>query len=932
MTEFTKWQRPRGLLCQSACMVALLGAVSMPASAADMWTSGVTITKGGAPVSMTAKQFAKKTARGEFATSATAVFDISISLEANPQGDDDYPADPGAADDDQNAFEAKLEEFADAVYQSTNGAHKIGKITIFRDGDLSGLADVTWEESCASNNGPWAYPSTFGKSGGYIHMCTTWSGAPSLMDTPRGGGFTLAHEWGHYAYGVYDEYVASQCSLPDAKNCGPQPHGSDTAASPSIMNNQWNAAQPGGDQNWLEFSTSNIAPYNGSGSNAHKRVFGESIWDTLARDPATDPKLSYLPERTQYTTLTAPVAPNFIVNDSETTARSELDIVWAGDQVVELMLDTSGSMMGSPLANAKTASQLLIDQLPEGEAAIGVGRFSSSPSQVYAITDIPDPDTGVRAAAKAAVAGLTDSGLTDIEAAAIYALNQTQGFQGGVRPSVVYLLSDGHSTTSAGYSVADVITDYNAAKVPLITFGFGTGADEATLTNLATSTGGKYFYSPTTLAEIQQAFLAANAAYSSNVFVSSTSTSAPASDTTIRPIVLDSTLANAMINVTYDGPQSDVTLSMLDPSNKDIGANFQCEGTSEVSCSTNVDVTALGSGVYSLRMANSSTGEKDISILVGADVSGFETYNIAVDFDNTNYPSSLTLTATANKGAGISGLNVAAVITKPDTSTMIVGLSDDGTGEDERASDGIYTATVPYSADGSYTAVVTASNSAGSAQLSYEGIAISVQEDGTGVQPGAASLPENFTRTASAAALVSGYNTDDHANDPAVPAACTVVSDDNTDTAGRIDSAGDVDCFSFVPSATSSDLVVRATGLSAGMQPELVVYNAAGTSELARVTLATSDNSKSGAITTIAAGDLDAAGHVVTVEHEDATADSGNYAVSVGSKLISDEPAAPTGGGGGGGGTDDGGGAFGPWMLFFAAFLSLIGLRQRRSA
>ncbi len=928
MTEFTKWQRPRGLLCQSACMVALLGAVSMPASAADMWTSGVTITKGGVPVSMTAKQFAKKAARGEFATSATAVFDVSISLEANPQGDDDYPADPGAADDEQNAFEAKLEEFADAVYQSTNGAHKIGKITIFRDGDLSGLADVTWEDSCADDNGPWAYPSTFGKSSGYIHMCTTWSGAPNLMDTPKGGGFTLAHEWGHYAYGVYDEYVASQCSLPDATNCGPQPHGSDTASSPSIMNNQWNAADAGGDQDWLEFSTSNVAPYNGSGTNAHKRVFGESAWETLTRDPATDPKLSYLPERTQYTTLTAPTAPNFIVNDSETDARSELDIVWAGDQVVELMLDTSGSMSGTPLANAKTASQLLIDQLPEGEAAIGVGEFNSTPSQVYAITDIPDPDTGVRAAAKAAVAGLTDSGLTDIEYASVYALDQTQSFQGGARPSVVYLLSDGESTTSSGYSVADVITRYNAAKVPLITFGFGSYADVATLTNLANSTGGKYFESPTTLAEIQQAFLAANAAYSSNVFVSSSSVAAPASATTVRPIALDSTLAGALINVTYDGPQSDVTLRLLDPSNSDTGANFQCEGTSEISCSTNVDVTGLGSGVYWLHMANSSTGEKDISILVGADVNGFETYNIAVDFDNTNYPDSLTLTATVNKGAGISGLDVTAEVTDPNDDTTTVGLADDGMGDDEKASDGIYTATLPYSANGSYKAVVTASNSAGSGQITYEAIAISVKEDGSGVQPGAADVPETFTRTASAAALVTGFSWDDHADDPAAPAACTAVSDDNLDTAGRIDTGGDVDCFSFVPSATSSDLVVRATGLSAGMQPVLVVYNAAGTSELQRVTLATSDNSKSGAITTIAASDLDAAGHVVTIEHEDATADHGNYAVSVGARLISDKTAAtPVTPGGGGGG-----GAFGPWMLFFAAFLSLIGLRQRRSA
>jgi uncharacterized protein with von Willebrand factor type A (vWA) domain len=76
-----------------------------------------------------------------------------------------------------------------------------------------------------------------------------------------------------------------------------------------------------------------------------------------------------------------------VVNDSETTARSELDVIWAGDQVVELMIDTSGSMNGTPMDNAKTASSLLVGQLTDGQTAIGVGEFNSLPFQRYAITD-----------------------------------------------------------------------------------------------------------------------------------------------------------------------------------------------------------------------------------------------------------------------------------------------------------------------------------------------------------------------------------------------------------------------------------------------------------------------------------------------------------------------------------------------------------------
>jgi uncharacterized protein YegL len=539
-----------GRLLRSVGVAAILGGLAVPAQSADFWMSRVTIIDGGKSRSMTAAQFALESPL--MATSATAVFDLSISLEENPQGDDKYPEDSGTGDADQNAYEAKIEEFADAVYQATNGAHKIGKVTVFRDGDLAGVADVTWEKDCASSNGPWAYPSTFGVAGGIIHMCTTWSGAPSLMDTPKGGGFTLAHEWMHYAYGVYDEYSAASCTDPVVADCGPQPLATDTASTPSIMNNQWAAARSSGaDADFLEFSTSNIAPFGtNTGTNAQDRVFGESAWETLTRSPSTDPRHAYLPTRTQYTTLTAPTTPNWVVNDSETTARSELDVIWAGDQVVELMIDTSGSMNGTPMDNAKTASSLLVGQLTDGQTAIGVGEFNSLPFQRYAITDIPDPDTGIKAAAQAIIGGFSAVGQTNIQSAALLALKQTRAFKSGSRPSVVYLLTDGRSTVN----VAAVTGPYTAAKVPLITFGFGPSVDAALLTSMATGTGGAYFNSSTTLAEIQQAFIVANAAFSSNVVVSSATASAAASATSTRTVTLDGTLATAVVNVTYDSP------------------------------------------------------------------------------------------------------------------------------------------------------------------------------------------------------------------------------------------------------------------------------------------------------------------------------------------------------------------------------------------
>jgi hypothetical protein len=695
------------------------------------------------------------------------------------------------------------------------------------------------------------------------------------------------------------------------------------------MNNQWRAVR--GDADYLEFSTEDVAPFNSIfGSNAQKRQFGESGWDTLTRDPATDPKFKSIPPRTQYTTLdpVKPSAPNWLVNDNESDARSELDIVWAGDQVVELMIDTSGSMGGGELDTAKIAANLLIGQLNEGETAIGVGEFDSSATQPYAITDIPDPDTGVKAAAQAAVNGLSSGGGTNIEGASIFALNQTQGFQGGSRPSVVYLLTDGRSSVD----VNNVVTQYQAASVPMITFGFGSNTDVALLTALANGTSGAFFQSPTTLAEIQQAFIAANAAFSSNVFVASGSQGVAASATDSVPLILDSTLDSASVTLSYPGPESDVSLTLLLPDGTDSGLTFDCSGTGEVSCSTTVDVAALGAGTYTAEVTNASGAEKEVSALVSGSPSVAQPFEIDTSFTDVTYPESFVIESVVRKGPALTGLEVVADVTDPASNTFEVKLLDDGVGADAIADDGVYSAAVNYDQDGVYSAVVRASNPNGTAQTTFNGVSVSLREDGSAVIPTPQSVPENFARASTTSASVSGTAADDHPDDPTVGVGggCTVVPDDNTDTAGRIDAAGDVDCFEVTVTDPTSSIVGRVTGLQSGMDPVVRVYDSTGTTELATVTLADSENESVGLIATISADDLEAGGNVVTVEHADGTAASGNYDVSVGPQLVSDVEETPEDPADDGSDDDDSGGAFGPWSLIVIAFLALVGLRQRR--
>ncbi len=104
---------------------------------------------------------------------------------------------------------------------------------------------------------------------------------------------------------------------------------------------------------------------------------------------------------------------------------------------VALVIDTSGSMSGAPLAAAKTAAQSFLKQLP-ATVPVSVIGFGASPSVV-------SPRSSNRPAQLAAVGGLAASGQTALYDALQTALHQLPGTSSR---RVVVLLTDGGDTTS----------------------------------------------------------------------------------------------------------------------------------------------------------------------------------------------------------------------------------------------------------------------------------------------------------------------------------------------------------------------------------------------------------------------------------------------------------------------------------------------------
>lgn len=868
------------------------------------------------------------------ATSTTAVFDVSISLYNNPQGDDDWTVTSTNPDDtDQRKYEAVIKYWADAIYESSNGTHKLGKVRIFRNGKQSKVADVVWNEK----EWPRANVSGYGTDGQRIMFgdifpggCGTGCDKDMLADDD-GAGYTLGHEWGHYTYGLYDEYKGSS-----ATGGITTPLSTDEPVTPAIMHSQWKAR--GGNYEWLNFSTSNnIGDVN---KTAQGRAYGASCWDTLIRDPKNDPKdgdRNTLPARTYYSNLKGqePTATDSWVKKelpgAQATGRDKLDIIWMADDIVmQVVIDRSGSMGGSPIANAKTAASTLVDVTRDGHTSLGVVSFNHSVTQDQAIVDIPDPGgDAVKTTIKGVIGGLSSGGNTamyDAADVALGGLNAWYTTNSSKANKVIFLLSDGMDNSSTA-TEAGVIAAFKTSSVPLFTFGYGSGAPGGTLSNLADQTGGKFYSSPTTLAEIQAAFIEANAAASSATTVSSGSSSTPANNTINYDYLVDDTIESLKIAASFAGVVGDLTFALQGPAGA-LTENLTCAGAgSSVTCNgevLNATLLTQGTGTYSVVATNTTGTAVDLSVnVIGYPVAGTRTYDVTVATlggSEITYPEPVVITATVSQGVPITGINLTAIITDGNSAQTQLPMNDAGTDGDGIAGDGVYSAIwSTYSASGSYSIRVSVDNSAGTAAYTGDGFQpvhyFSANEDGG--EPTAPTYPNitaNFTRTASTSFTIPTFqipgNGSIGTSTALLPAG---QAPNNTDNPGRIDSAGDVDFYQVHDIDTSQDLVIRLTDLGGGIDPVLQIWMANGAEYGTTADNITSWNNY--VYRVIPADDLDATMYA-SVSDSNAAAVGGIYNISAGPAVPSDTTVTPGtedqggGGGGGGGGEGGGGGCF----------------------
>jgi Mg-chelatase subunit ChlD len=202
---------------------------------------------------------------------------------------------------------------------------------------------------------------------------------------------------------------------------------------------------------------------------------------------------------------------NVIASTVPATVRFNTPALTCGTSPTDVMLviDKSGSMedpagtSGSKLANAKIAANNFVDILAkEPRNTTGLSTFASTGT-------LNSPLTNNFASVKSQITAITSTGGTCIECGIIkanqdIATKKRQGIK-----NVVVLLTDGRANyiegngqtvseaTAEQRALAAAANGHTANSTIYFTIGLGADVDSAFLTNLAESTGGQYYFSPT---------------------------------------------------------------------------------------------------------------------------------------------------------------------------------------------------------------------------------------------------------------------------------------------------------------------------------------------------------------------------------------------------------------------------------------------------
>jgi len=358
---------------------------------------------------------------------------------------------------------------------------------------------------------------------------------------------------------------------------------------------------------------------------------------------------------------------------------------------VMLILDRSGSMGTTDMNAAKDASKQFVDFMGTGDM-IGVGSFDDDTRVDFHLAEITST---TKTNAKTAIDPITSGGGTSIGGGLQIGQSELTTRGKAEDAWAIVLLSDGQHNTDP--SVESVLPDIVESKTIVHTIGLGSGADEATMLDIASQTGGTYNLAPSS-SQLGQVYNTILGAISNKQKLKSVSGTLAAGATDQIDVIVDSSISEATFSVTWSGSGT-IELTLESPSGSTIteavasgdanieyvsGSNYAYYRVS--SAETGTWKMFLKNGTTLLRRRNAAAIDYQSEVTADSNL----TLDFNLEKDSYQQGDVIKMIATLSDQQPITGATVVVTVTNPSSQSALVTLFDDGVHDDGSADDGVY--------------------------------------------------------------------------------------------------------------------------------------------------------------------------------------------------------------------------------------------------
>jgi hypothetical protein len=644
-----------------------------------------------------------------------------------------------------------FQQASNLLYDATEGGLGIGTVNFFNCSHGKDFADIWILESRMPGVDPMSSNiGGLGKKGTHITL---------FRDQLQRGPFGIVHELGHYLFALYDEYRAGQQQNWQTYNnfsCV-----SSFSPKACIMGVSGLSSSPR-----TEFCTAPNDPPNSPGTahvngqtingqfvlNAQQEKNNQACWLTIVNKgfglakPTREPSQG-LP----------PGTPTVIFNQVQDISR------------VVLCIDRSGSMQEEQkMELAKLGAKIFVDLLHEGDQ-LGIVTFSETPRVDLPITTVTNGNRDqIR---NSYIEPLYPGGATAIWDALDTSLSL---FPPGSARSpagcgeIIILLTDGLDNSSR-LRLDEVCQKLHDRGIKVFAVGVSAGGQESCdasssngvclrdLNQIVVCTQGSTdgFRLARQSSDLVKIFGDFSAKVRNEDLLQQLAKNVKSGGTTPTVFEVDRFSNETTFSASWEG-FANVDLTLMDPNGRFITrATAASDPNIDFFAGQNVQYFRVRQPIPRTWQLNTRLigGPSELNFIAQASSETREV-NVAASTSQQEYffPSPIRLQTQVDAGYRVAGADVTAQVTRPDRSTTMITLFDDGRPEhgDDFANDGIYAAQFSnYSGNGTYTFDITVRNANGRAITDLPFVE---------TMPGAGSpsIPiSSFVRTTSAAAVLS---------------------------------------------------------------------------------------------------------------------------------------------------------------------------------